>query len=237
MTVVKPSRCSRSRANRYNASATRAVSPTRKPKREPDTFAARSSSKRPISVCSFGSASCGGSPQRLISTPSSSVIPSAADSCGGFGTFASAASRAASASASSASSSFNRALRAFSSSSCSGVGFPCTFCCARSSSTCGTSSRQRASAAISASKDSAAPRRARAARKRAGSWRAAWMSIIAPRMPQSPVRHLLLLRRDTRSWRASLRVDVRSRLPRRSPPSRSAPGRSRRRRTQPCLSA
>ena len=39
MTVVKPSRASRSSANRYSASATSAVSPTRKPKREPETFA------------------------------------------------------------------------------------------------------------------------------------------------------------------------------------------------------
>ena len=45
-----------------------------KPKREPEIFAARSMSKRPISVCSFGLSSCGGSPQRLISTASSSVI-------------------------------------------------------------------------------------------------------------------------------------------------------------------
>ena len=121
---MKPSRTSRSSANRYSASATSAVSPRMKPKREPDTFAPRSRSKFPISVCSFGSASCGGSPQRLISTASSSVMPSAADSCGGFGTFASAASRSASADASCASSSVSCSLRARSSSSCSGVGLP-----------------------------------------------------------------------------------------------------------------
>ena len=42
-------------------------------------------SKRPTSVCSRASASCGGSPEREISTASSSSLPSGADSCGGFG--------------------------------------------------------------------------------------------------------------------------------------------------------
>ncbi len=42
-------------------------------------------SKRPISVCSRGSASSGGSPTRRSSSASSSVSPSGAESCGGFG--------------------------------------------------------------------------------------------------------------------------------------------------------
>ena len=42
-------------------------------------------SKRPISVCSFGSSSCGSSPQRRISSASSSVSPSGDESAGGFG--------------------------------------------------------------------------------------------------------------------------------------------------------
>ena len=70
-------------------------------------------------------------------------------------------------------------LTRVSSSSCSGVGLPFSFCAPRSSSTRGSSARQRSSAASSSSKTSAAPLRASAARKASGSSRAARRSIIA----------------------------------------------------------
>ena len=84
-------------------------------------------SKRPISVCSRGSASVGGSPTRRSSSASSSVSPSGAESCGGLGTSASAASRAASAAASSSSASLSAAFTRWSSSSSPGVGLPFSF--------------------------------------------------------------------------------------------------------------
>ena len=68
-------------------------------------------------------------------------------------------------------------LTCFSSSTCSGVGLPWIFCRPRKSSTCGISSRQRASASSSRSNASPAPLRATAARKRSGSARAALRSI------------------------------------------------------------
>ena len=94
-------------------------------------------------------------------------------SSGGFGTCASASSRAASAAASSCSARCSSSLTPRSSSSCSGVGLPFSFVCARSSSTRGTSARQRSSAASSASNASAAPLRASRRRNSSGSLRAA----------------------------------------------------------------
>ena len=119
-------------------------------------------SKRPTSVCSGPSGP--GSPQRRSSSASSSVLPSGADGSGGFGTCASSASRSASAAASSASSARSSSFTPASSSSCSGVGLPFSFSFARSSSTCGTSARQRSSAASSASKRSRGALAARAQR-------------------------------------------------------------------------
>ena len=83
-----------------------------------------------------------------------------------------------------------RSFTCCSSSSCSGVGLPLSFVCPRSSSTCGTSARQRSSASSSASKASAAPLRASAARKASGSLRAALRSIMASSLggPRSPGR-------------------------------------------------
>jgi hypothetical protein len=64
-------------------------------------------------------------------------------------------------------------------SSCSSVGLPASFVCERSSSTRGTSERQRSSAASSASKASAAPFRASATRYTSGAERAALRSITS----------------------------------------------------------
>ena len=93
--------------------------------------------------------SCGGSPEREISTASSSSVPSGDDSCGGFGTCASASSRAVSAAASSSSAARRSSFTCCSSASCSGEGLPFSFVFPRSSSTFGTSARQRSSASSS----------------------------------------------------------------------------------------
>ena len=165
----------RSTAKRYKARASRAVSPTRYPKREPESRAARSISKRPTSVCSGPPGA--GSPTRRSSSASSSESPSGADGSGGFGTCSSSRSRSASAAASSSSAAFSSSFTRFSSSSSAGVGLPFSFSWPRSSSVRGTSARQRSSASISASNASAAPFRASAARKPSGSLRAALRSI------------------------------------------------------------
>ena len=121
-------------------------------------------SKRPTSVCSRASASCGGSPEREISTASSSSLPSGADSCGGLGTWASSSSRAVSAAAYSSSAARSCSFTCCSSASCSGEGLPFSFVFPRSSSIFGTSARQRSSASSRASNVSPAPFRASAAR-------------------------------------------------------------------------
>src|SRR5919201_5737822 len=167
----------RERASRKIACSTRAASPTMYPKREPESLAARSISKRPSSRWSRALSSRGGSPQRRSSTASCSVSPSGTESCGGFGTCSSAASRSPSAAASCSSACRSSSLTCFNSSTCSGVGLPCSFWRERSSSTLGTSSRQRSSAASHASNAFAAPLRASAARYRSGSLRAAFGSI------------------------------------------------------------
>ena len=126
-------------------------------------------SKRPTSVCSRGSASAGGSPQRRISTASSSVSPSGDESSGGFGSSVSAASRAASglrrapARPAGAAPSRRAAPRA-----APATASPSASSATRSSSTRGTSSRQRSSAASQASNASAAPLRARRRRYSSG---------------------------------------------------------------------
>ena len=125
-----------------------------------------------------------------------------------------------------------------SSSSCSGVGLPFSFVAARSSSTRGTSARQRSSAASSASNAS----RGALARERG-----AEAVGIRARCPE--VDHALESRKASITWatpsssrpgrrsrRARAAAGARSRPRRRSRPSRAARRRSRRRRTRPCRS-
>ena len=118
------------------------------------------------------------------------------------------------------------------SASWSGVGLPLMFCLARSSSTCGTSARQRSSAASIASNASAAPLRASAMRKRSGSARAARRSIIRVSLEGLRARERRPPRR--RAGRPSRpppsRARARSRPRSRSRPTRAARRRSRRRR-------
>src|SRR5437763_318782 len=122
---VKPPSTNRETARRKIACSSRAESPTMYPKREPERRAARSISKRPSSRWSRGRSSFGGSPQRRISTASSSVWPSGTSGCGGFGSASSAASRAATAALSCSSVWRSSSLTCFSSSTCSGVRLLC----------------------------------------------------------------------------------------------------------------
>ena len=123
--------------------------------------------------------SAAGSPKRRISTASSSVSPSGAESCGGFGTSASASSRAASAAASSSS-----AARSSSFTPLQLLELLRRRLALQLRRGCGDrrraarAARQRSSAASSASNASPAPLRASAARQASGSARAALRSIM-----------------------------------------------------------
>ena len=188
-------------------------------------------SKRPTSVCSLGSSNVAGSPQRRISSASSSVSPSGAASSGGFGISASASSRSASTEASSCSACWSSSLTPRSASSCSGVGLPFSFVLLRSSSTRGTTARHRSSAASHASNCSAAPLRASLRRNPPGSLRAARWSITTGslRRPRAGARCLPRAPTGRRGRRGRGCRRARSQPRRRSRPNRAARGRSRRR--------
>ena len=114
---------------------------------------------------------------------------------------------------------------------------PSSFWRQRSSSTCGTSARQRSSAASSASNASAAPLRASAARNASGSARAARRSIT--RVSLGTASSTWATPSSSAAGQTAVgdrraRGRARSRPRRRSPPTRAARRRSRRRRTRPC---
>ena len=121
----------------------------------------------------------GGSPQVRSTTASSSAMPSAAVGSGRFGIRSSRDCRSCPALASSDSAAASSSLSPRSSASSSALGAPFEerFCTARSRSAFSVNSRQRLSAASSASKSAAAPLRASAVRKRSGSFLAALRSI------------------------------------------------------------